>query len=105
MHPEGVRVSHLEHLAIAAGDGLVDAQLKELCARRLACDPSAVATTDRERAALAWADAIAHDPDAADDVLWTALNHHFTEPQLVELGYAIAFLHGQQRFTATLEHL
>jgi alkylhydroperoxidase family enzyme len=102
----GVLLSHTENVAAALGDGLVDAQLKELCARCLAGDVATSARyryTDRERAAMAWAEAIAGDPETADDRLWTALHQHFSDAQLVELGYAIAFLHGQQRWLATLD--
>lgn len=42
---------------------------------------------DRERAALRWAEAIAWDPGLADDGLWAELHRHFSEPELVELGY------------------
>ncbi|HWG63773.1 MAG TPA: carboxymuconolactone decarboxylase family protein [Streptosporangiaceae bacterium] len=58
---------------------------------------------DRERAALRWAEAIAWDPDSADDELWSELHEHFTEPELVELGYFIGLTMGQQRFLKTLQ--
>lgn len=57
---------------------------------------------DRERAALRWTMAIAWDSTLADDELWARLHHHFTEPQLVELGHFIALTLGQQRFIKTL---
>ncbi|HEX3490251.1 MAG TPA: carboxymuconolactone decarboxylase family protein, partial [Streptosporangiaceae bacterium] len=57
---------------------------------------------DRERAALAWAEAIAWDPALADDEVWAELHRHFTEPELVELGYFIGLTMGQQRFLKTL---
>jgi AhpD family alkylhydroperoxidase len=57
---------------------------------------------DRERAALGWAEAIAWDPGLADDELWAELHRHFTEPELVELGYFIGLTMGQQRFLKTL---
>ena len=57
---------------------------------------------ERERAALAWAMAIAWDPALADDDLWERLHRHFTEPQLVELGHFIALTLGQQRFLKTV---
>ena len=56
----------------------------------------------RQRAGLAWADAIARDSKRADDELWGRLHSAFTEPELVELGYAIAILLGQQHWLATL---
>ena len=88
--------------------GLVDQTLKDLCARYLAEDDDVVAHADdparfdeRERAALAWAHAVAWNADDADDALWERLHAHFTEPELVELGYVIAFTLGQQHWLAT----
>jgi AhpD family alkylhydroperoxidase len=57
----------------------------------------------RERAALRWAESIAWDPDSADDDLWAELHTHFSEPELVELGYFIGLTMGQQRFLKTLQ--
>ena len=102
-----VLLSHRENVAAALGDGLVERALKERCARFLAGDePLAVAAercTDRERAALAWTDAMAAGADGSDDDLWDALHRHFSDAELVELGYAIAFTLGQQRWLATLD--
>ena len=58
---------------------------------------------DREKAALKWAEAIAWDPNLADDVVWEELHTHFSEPELVELGYFIALTMGQQKFLKTLD--
>ncbi|KRD09785.1 hypothetical protein ASE48_07150 [Mycobacterium sp. Root265] len=58
---------------------------------------------DREKSALMWAEAIAWDPNLADDALWAELHAHFTEPELVELGYFIALTMGQQKFLKTLD--
>jgi hypothetical protein len=89
--------------------GIVEPELKELCARYLAEDDEVVAhATDlerydeRQRAALAWADAIGWNSDRADDALWGRLHSAFTEPELVELGYSIAIALGQQHWLATL---
>lgn len=57
---------------------------------------------EREKAALKWAEAIAWDPNLADDDLWDELHAHFTEPELVELGYFIALTMGQQKFLKTM---
>ena len=57
---------------------------------------------DREKAALKWAEAIAWDASLADDELWAELHEHFTEPELVELGYFIGLTMGQQKFLKTL---
>ena len=56
---------------------------------------------DREKAALAYAEAIAwHQP--SEDALWERLHQHFTEPELVELGYFIALTFGQQSWLRLL---
>jgi alkylhydroperoxidase family enzyme len=56
---------------------------------------------DREKAALAYAEAIAwHQP--ASDELWDRLHQHFTEPELVELGCFIALTFGQQSWLRLL---
>jgi hypothetical protein len=38
----------------------------------------------------------------ADDAVWAELHKHFTEAELVELGYFIGLTMGQQRFLKTL---
>ena len=84
--------------------GVVDQRLKELCFRYVA-DPDAVDLDrydGRERAALDWAHAVAWDDTRADDDLWARLHAHFSEPELVELGYFIAFTLGQTHWLRTL---
>ena len=57
--------------------------------------------TDREKAALAYAEAIAwHLP--TDDALWERLYGHFSEPELVELGCFIGLTFGQQSWLRML---
>jgi alkylhydroperoxidase family enzyme len=57
--------------------------------------------TEREKAALAYAEAIAWRlPD--DDGLWDRLHGEFTEPELVELGCFIALTFGQQSWLRLL---
>jgi hypothetical protein len=89
--------------------GIVEPELKALCALYLAEDEDVLAHAadperydERQRAALAWTDAIASDSERADDELWERLHGAFTEPELVELGYAIAIFLGQQHWLATL---
>ena len=83
--------------------GIVERELKHLCARYLADEQLDLGALDeRQRAALAWADAIAWDSERADDALWQRLHAAFTEPELVELGYSIAITLGQQHWLATL---
>ncbi len=57
--------------------------------------------TEREKAALAYAEAITWRTDSGDE-LWGRLHAHFTEPELVELGCAIGLTLGQQSW---LRHL
>jgi hypothetical protein len=89
--------------------GLVGQALKELCARYVAEDADVLTHADdperfdeRELAALAWTHAVAWDDAHADDALWARLHALFSEPELVELGYFIAFTLGQSHWLATL---
>jgi alkylhydroperoxidase family enzyme len=56
---------------------------------------------ERQKAALAYAEAITWDLPATDE-LWDRLLKHFTEPELVEIGYFVAITMGQQRWLRTL---
>lgn len=58
--------------------------------------------TEREKVALRYTSAILWDSSIADDTLWQSLHDHFTEPELVELGFFIALTSGQQRWIKTL---
>ena len=89
--------------------GIVERELKDLCRRYIAGEEEIVAHADdpdrydeRQRVALAWTDAIAWDAERADDALWQRLHAAFTEPELVELGYCVAIMLGQQHWLATL---
>src|ERR687892_200562 len=62
---------------------------------------SSEAYTDREKAALAYAEAIVWTGDADDD-LWERLYAHFSEPELVELGCFIGLTLGQQSWLRLL---
>jgi alkylhydroperoxidase family enzyme len=42
------------------------------------------------------------DPRGVDDALWKRLRNHFSEEELVELGYFVALTFGQQRWIKTL---
>lgn len=55
----------------------------------------------RQKAALAYTEAITWDI-TTDDKLWARLHEHFSEPELVELGFFIALTMGQQRWLRTL---
>jgi len=58
--------------------------------------------TEREKAALTYTSAIIWDAGIADDTLWQKLHQHFSEAELVELGFFIALTSGQQRWIKTL---
>jgi alkylhydroperoxidase family enzyme len=57
---------------------------------------------ERQKAALSYAEAITWDLPV-DDAFWTRLHRHFTEPELVEIGYFVALTMGQQRWLRTLD--
>jgi hypothetical protein len=101
--------TYAETRATVLEGGIVDRGLKELCFRYLAEDEDVLLDAgdserfdERERAALGWTHAIAWNADEADDALWERLHAHFSEPELVELGYAIAFQLGQLHWLRTL---
>ena len=56
---------------------------------------------DRQKAALRYTEAIVWDLET-DDGLWAALNAHYSEPEIVEMGYFVAITMGQQRWLRTL---
>ncbi|MDH7798286.1 MULTISPECIES: carboxymuconolactone decarboxylase family protein [unclassified Beijerinckia] len=56
---------------------------------------------DRQKAALAYAECITWDLPSTD-TLWERLRAHFSEPELVEIGYFVAITMGQQRWLRTL---
>jgi alkylhydroperoxidase family enzyme len=59
---------------------------------------------ERQKAALAYAQAIAWGPGSDEELaaLWARLHAHFTEPELVELGCAIGLTFGQQSWIRLL---
>ncbi|WP_166351389.1 carboxymuconolactone decarboxylase family protein [Phytoactinopolyspora limicola] len=87
---------------LARDQGLGEQELDDLLRYE-----SSTRLSDREKAALAYTDAIVWDQTMADDTLWQRLHQHFTEAELVELGYFVALTSGQQRWIRTLglEHL
>ena len=56
---------------------------------------------ERQKAALAYAEAIVWRTDT-DDAFWERMYQHFTEPELVELGCAIGLTLGQQSWLRLL---
>jgi alkylhydroperoxidase family enzyme len=80
----------------AAGAGLVEEHVKDL----LNFEKS-TRYSDREKAALAYAEAITWHLET-DDALWERLHRHFAEPELVELGCFVALTMGQQSWLRLL---
>src|SRR2546430_3657503 len=80
----------------AAGAGLMEDDVKDL----LNFEKSA-RYSDRQKAALAYAEAITWRL-ATDDAFWERMHRHFSEPELVELGCFIALTTGQQSWLRLL---
>jgi len=57
---------------------------------------------EREKAALRYTSAIVWNPADVDDELWARLRVHFTEAQIVELGYFVSFAYGGQSLIRTM---
>ena len=57
--------------------------------------------SDKQKAALAYAEMITWDLPPTDEI-WARLHKHFSEPELVEIGYFVAITMGQQRWLRTL---
>src|SRR5262249_47356476 len=56
---------------------------------------------DRQKAALAYAEAITWRSET-DDAFWDRMHKHFSEPELVELGCMIGLTLGQQSWLRLL---
>ena len=80
----------------AFGEALQEAQVDDLINFEKSSRYS-----EREKAALAYAEAIAWRLDT-DDPFWERLYKHFSEPELVELGCFIALTMGQQSWLRLL---
>jgi alkylhydroperoxidase family enzyme len=55
-----------------------------------------------EKAALRYTSMLVWNPEGADESVWAALREHFSDEQIVELGYFVALTFGQQRWIKTL---
>jgi alkylhydroperoxidase family enzyme len=112
-------------------DGVLDHDIKELCrvyiSRSVKCEycgnqrsekgralglvegqyddllnfETSLVYDERQKAALAYAEAIAWHLDTDDD-FWERMYRHFTEPELVELGCFIGLTFGQQSWLRML---
>ena len=57
---------------------------------------------DRQKTALLYTSHLVWNPTAVDEALMERMRSHFTEEQIVELGYFVALTFGQQRWIKTL---
>jgi alkylhydroperoxidase family enzyme len=80
----------------AAKAGVVEDDYRELINFE-----SSARYSDKQKAALAYAEAITWDLQT-DDAFWARLHKHFSEAELVEIGYFVAITMGQQRWLRTL---
>lgn len=80
----------------AAGAGMIEDDVKDL----LNFEKSA-RYSDRQKAALAYAEAIAWHLNT-DDAFWQRMHRHFSEAELVELGCFIGLTLGQQSWLRLL---
>ena len=80
----------------AAGAGMIEDDVKDL----LNFEKSK-RYDERQKAALAYAEAIAWHIDT-DDAFWERMHKHFSEPELVELGCMIGLTLGQQSWLRLL---
>src|SRR5207244_12874731 len=80
----------------AAGQGIVEDDYRDLINFE-----SSTRYNEKQKAALSYAEAITWDVPV-DDAFWARLHQHFSEPELVEIGYFVALTMGQQRWLRTL---
>jgi len=80
----------------AAGQGMIEDDVRDL----LNFEKS-TRYSERQKAALAYAEAIAWHLDS-DDAFWERMHRHFSEPELVELGCMIGLTLGQQSWLRLL---
>ena len=99
--------------------GLMDHAVTELCRvpalahrtgaggdrgpRRGAAGVRALRPLRRARAALGYASALAWAPGEVDDALWSRVRAHFSDEQILELGYFVGLTFGQQRWIKALQ--
>lgn len=57
---------------------------------------------ERQTAALLYTSHLVWNPEGADEAVFERLRKHFTEEQIIELGYFVGLTFGQQRWIKTL---
>jgi alkylhydroperoxidase family enzyme len=81
----------------AAKSGVIEDDYKDLINFE-----SSTRYSEKQKAALSYAEAITWDLPT-DDKFWARLHKHFSEPELVEIGYFIALTMGNQRWLRILD--
>jgi alkylhydroperoxidase family enzyme len=56
----------------------------------------------RQKAALRYTSMLVWNPEGADEAVFAGLREHFSDDQIVELGYFVSLTFGQQRWIKTL---
>jgi alkylhydroperoxidase family enzyme len=132
-HVPAVLRSFSRNWALSFREGVMDHAVKELCrlyvSKSVECDycgqqrsvsareqgvgesdvdellefESSDRYDERQKAALAYASALVWAPHEADDALWARLRSHFSDDQILELGYFVGLTFGQQRWIPTLD--
>ncbi|TLX64246.1 carboxymuconolactone decarboxylase family protein [Stutzerimonas nosocomialis] len=96
-----IRVSQLNHCAFCIDMHTKDARALGETEQRIYALSAWRETpffTDRERAALAWAEANTLLPQGVDQALFDEVRRHFSEPQLANLTLAVAAINAWNRF-------
>jgi len=96
-----MRVSQINGCAFCLAMHFADARKNGESEARLHLLPAWRETqlyTERERAALAWAEALTHiGPEAAPDALYDEVRRHFSEEEMVKLSLAITVINSWNR--------
>ena len=82
---------------MAKQQGLTEEQIGELSIYQ-----NSTILTPRERAAVRYADVLAGDHTQASPELFDELRQHFTEPEIIDLGFRITAFVGYGRFIRAL---
>ena len=82
---------------MAKQQGLTEEQIGELS---IYADSEIL--TPREKAAVRYADVLAGDHTQASQALFDELRQHFTEPEIIDLGFRITAFVGYGRFIRAL---
>ena len=82
---------------MAKQQGLTEEQIGELSSYQ-----DSTILTPRERAAVRYADVLAGDHTQASLELFDELRQHFTEPEIIDLGFRITAFVGYGRFIRAL---